>query len=52
MITIIDNDILKNELKKRIKEIIEPYYISDPELFELYKKSIPPPAPNSNGPFP
>ena len=43
MITIIDNDILKNELKKRIKEIIEPYYISDPELFELYKKSIPPP---------
>ena len=43
MITINQNDKLKNELKKRIKEIINPYYISDPELYERYKKSIPPP---------
>ena len=43
MITINHNDKLKNELKKRIKEIINPYYISDPELYERYKKSIPPP---------
>ena len=43
MITINENDILKNELKKRIREIIDPYYISNPELYEKYKESIPPP---------
>ena len=43
MIAINQNDKLKNELKKRIKEIINPYYFLDPELYERFKKSIPPP---------
>jgi len=43
MIAINQNDKLKNVLKNRIIEIIDPYYISDPELYEIYKKSIPPP---------
>ena len=34
MITINQNDKLKNELKKRIKEIINPYYFLDQELYE------------------
>ena len=42
MITITDNDNQKNESKRRPKEIINPYYISNLELYELYKKSLPP----------
>ena len=42
MITINQNDKQKNESKKIPKEIINPYYISNPKLNEIYKKSLPP----------
>jgi predicted CopG family antitoxin len=42
MISINHNDIQKNESIYRPKEISDPYYFKNPELFELYKKSLPP----------
>ena len=42
MIGINHNDKNKNEYKYKPKEIINPYYMSNPELYELYKKSLPP----------
>ena len=43
MITIIQNEVNKNEIKKTPKEIIDPYYFSNQELYEIYLKSLPPP---------
>ena len=43
MITNNQNDKQKNEIKNRPKEIIDPYYFSNQELYEIYKKSLPPP---------
>ena len=42
MITINQNDKHKNDIKEAPKEIIDPYYISNPKLYEIYKKSLPP----------
>jgi hypothetical protein len=42
MISINLNDNQKNEYKYRKKEIIDPYYCKNPELFDLYKRSLPP----------
>ena len=42
MIDINQSDKHKNTSKRRPKEIINPYYVSNPELYELYKRSLPP----------
>ena len=43
MITINQNEKEKNDIKKIAKEIIDPYYFSNKELYEIYLKSLPPP---------
>jgi hypothetical protein len=43
MITINQNEKQKNDIKKIPKEIIDPYYFSNKELYEIYLKSLPPP---------
>ena len=43
MITINENGSHQINFKTRPKELKNPYYISDPELFKIYQKSLPPP---------
>ena len=43
MISINQNDKKKNEIQYKRKEIINPYYFSNQELYEIFKKSLPPP---------
>ena len=43
MISINHNDKQKNEIQYQRKEIINPYYFSNQELYEIFKKSLPPP---------
>lgn len=43
MITINENGFHKTNSYSKPKEIKNPYYISDPELFKIYQKSLPPP---------
>ena len=43
MITIKENGFHLKHFHTKPKELKEPYYISDPDLFKIYKKSLPPP---------
>ena len=43
MITIKENGFHETKFHTKPKELKNPYYISDPELFKIYEKSLPPP---------
>ena len=43
MITIKENGFHEKKFHTKPKELKNPYYISDPELFKIYQKSLPPP---------
>ena len=43
MITKKENGFPQKNYKIRPKELRNPYYLSDPELYKIYQKSLPPP---------
>ena len=43
MLTINENGFPQKNLHTKPKELKNPYYISDPDLFKLYQKALPPP---------